>query len=120
VKYLGSRTGIWELSRSVGWVKDGISALRQREKNDIHVLFLQCSGKQRWREQLLDNKKLRINEEMPTTKTRGSTKIIQLGNTEIDTHATHTHTHTYIYIYIYIYIHTYIHTYNVGRMSVSH
>jgi hypothetical protein len=40
--------------------------------------------------QLLEMKKLRINEEMPTTKTLGCTKIIQLGNTEI-----HIHTHTY-------------------------
>jgi len=62
----------------------------------------------RRREQLLQKEEVRINEEMPTTKTLGCTKIIQLGNTH--TH-THTHTHTYIYIYIYIY--------NLGRKSVS-
>jgi hypothetical protein len=94
VEYLGFRTGIWKLSRLMGWVEDGICALRQYAKDAVHVLFLQCSEKQRRREQLLRSKELRINEEVPTTKTLGCTKIIQLENAEIDTH---THTHIYIY-----------------------
>jgi IS1 family transposase len=65
---------------------------------DCHscTMFKMFGKTKRRREQLLEKKKLRINEEMPTTKTLGYTKIIQLGNTEI-----HTHTHTY----------------NVGRQS---
>jgi len=52
----------------------------------------------RRREQLLEKKELRINEEMPTMKTLGCTKLY---NWEIHTH-THTHTHIYIYTHTHI------------------
>ena len=71
----------------MGWMEDGIWPLRKRGKIAIHVLFLKCSVKQRDGENNFWNRQdLRINEEIPTTNTLGSTKIIQLGNTEIDTH----------------------------------
>ena len=73
----------------------GVNGLGRRRNTCITQAWEECHSRtifkmfgktKRRREQLLEKKELRINEEMPTTKTLGCTIIKQLRNTEIDTH----------------------------------